>query len=69
MIGRAEIADAILETLPVEITVLDENDRIIGWNTRQAADLRAPGRSARPGRARVPLGEEPRHARDGCSAR
>ncbi len=27
-----EIMDAILETLPVEITILDENDRIIGWN-------------------------------------
>ena len=30
-----EIVEAILETLPVEITVLDENDRIIAWNTRR----------------------------------
>ena len=28
-----KIVDAILETLPIEITVLDENDRIIAWNT------------------------------------
>jgi len=37
MKGRlpSEIVDAILETLPVEITVLDENDRIIAWNTRR----------------------------------
>jgi hypothetical protein len=37
MIGKLprEIIDAILETLPVEITVLDENDRIIAWNTRR----------------------------------
>jgi DUF438 domain-containing protein len=30
-----EIADVILETLPFEITVLDENDRIVWWNTRR----------------------------------
>jgi PAS domain S-box-containing protein len=37
MIGTIppEIIDAILETVPLEITVLDENDRIIGWNTRR----------------------------------
>ena len=29
------IVDAILETLPIEITVLDENDRIIAWSTRR----------------------------------
>ncbi len=29
-----EIVDAILETLPFEMTVLDENDRIVWWNTR-----------------------------------
>jgi len=36
MIGKLsrEIVDAILETLPVEITVLDENDLIVAWNTR-----------------------------------
>ena len=35
MIGTlsGEIAEAILEALPVEITVLDERDRIIAWNT------------------------------------
>jgi DUF438 domain-containing protein len=37
MIGKlsGEIAEAILEALPVEITVLDENDRIIAWDTRR----------------------------------
>ena len=30
-----EIADAILETIPLEMTVLDENDRIVWWNTRK----------------------------------
>jgi PAS domain S-box-containing protein len=30
-----EIVDAILETLPLEMTVLDENDRIVWWNTRR----------------------------------
>jgi PAS domain S-box-containing protein len=30
-----EMLDAILETLPLELTVIDENDRIIWWNTRQ----------------------------------
>lgn len=37
MIGKlqAEIAEAIFEALPVEITVLDENDRIIAWDTRR----------------------------------
>jgi len=37
-----EIVDAILETLPVEITVLDENDRIIAWNTRRARIFSRP---------------------------
>ena len=37
MIGKLsrEIVDAILETIPVEITVLDGNDRIVAWNTRR----------------------------------
>jgi DUF438 domain-containing protein len=30
-----EIIDAILETLPLELTVLDENDRIVWWSTRR----------------------------------
>jgi len=28
------IAEAILETLPLEMTLIDENDRIVWWNTR-----------------------------------
>lgn len=34
-----EIMDAILETLPVEITILDENDRIIGWNDMKSGRI------------------------------
>jgi uncharacterized protein len=30
-----EIVDAILETIPLEMTVLDEKDRIVWWNTRR----------------------------------
>lgn len=30
-----EIVDALLETLPLEMTVLDENDRVVWWNTRK----------------------------------
>jgi hypothetical protein len=28
-----EIIDALLDTIPVELTILDEHDRIIGWNS------------------------------------
>lgn len=36
MIGKLprEIVDAILETVPLELTILDENDLIVAWNTR-----------------------------------
>lgn len=30
-----EILDAIVESLPLEMTVIDENDRIVWWNTRR----------------------------------
>jgi PAS domain S-box-containing protein len=44
MIGKLtrEIVDAILETLPIEITVLDENDRLVAWNTRRARIFSRP---------------------------
>lgn len=29
------LAEAILETLPLEMTVIDENDRVVWWNTRR----------------------------------
>jgi len=29
------IVDAVLETIPLEMTVLDENDLIVWWNTRR----------------------------------
>jgi DUF438 domain-containing protein len=30
-----EIVDAVLETIPLEMTVLDENDLIVWWNTQR----------------------------------
>lgn len=36
------IVDAILETLPLEMTVLDENDRIVWWNARQPRFFERP---------------------------
>jgi len=37
MIGRLseELKDSILETMPLEITVIDENDRIVAWNRNE----------------------------------
>ncbi len=37
MIGTLtpKMLDTILETIPVELTILDEKDRIIAWNTRR----------------------------------
>ena len=29
------IVDAILETIPLELTILDAEDRIVGWNARR----------------------------------
>ena len=37
MIGKLseELKDAILETMPLEITVIDENDKIVAWNKHE----------------------------------
>ena len=59
-----EIVDAILETMPLEMTVIDENDRIVWWNTRRPRFFERPDEGARPRRARVPFREEPRHGRE-----
>ncbi len=37
-----EIMDAILETIPVELTVLDRDDRIVGWNERRHRIFKRP---------------------------
>jgi hypothetical protein len=29
------LAEAVLETVPLEMTLIDENDRIVWWNTRR----------------------------------
>jgi len=37
-----EIADAILETISLEMTVIDENDRIVWWNSRRSRIFARP---------------------------
>jgi hypothetical protein len=37
-----EMVDAILETIPLEMTVIDENDRIVWWNTRKPRFFERP---------------------------
>jgi len=39
-----EISDAVLEAMPVELTILDANDRIIGWNKDGARIFDRPAR-------------------------
>jgi hypothetical protein len=37
-----EIADAILETISLEMTLIDENDRIVWWNSRRSRIFARP---------------------------
>jgi uncharacterized protein len=39
-----EILDAILETIPLELTVLDEDDRIVWWNEVRSRIFERPSR-------------------------
>jgi DUF438 domain-containing protein len=36
------VVKAVLETLPAEITVIDENDEVIGWNKHEARLFKRP---------------------------
>ena len=37
-----EIVKAVFETLPVEITVIDANDEVVGWNKHESRLFRRP---------------------------
>ncbi len=36
------VLEVFLETLPFEFTVIDENDRVLGWNNHEARILQRP---------------------------
>ena len=44
MIGKldGEILDAVLETLPVEFSVLDEDDKVLAWNRHKTRIFKRP---------------------------
>lgn len=44
MIGNLseEINDAILETMPLQISVLDKNDKVLGWNKHDTRIFKRP---------------------------
>jgi PAS domain S-box-containing protein len=44
MIGRlpANVLEALLETLPVEFSVVDENDQVLAWNKHETRIFKRP---------------------------
>jgi PAS domain S-box-containing protein len=44
MIGNLphEVLDALLETIPVEFSVLDTNDKVLGWNKHESRIFKRP---------------------------
>jgi len=44
MIGKMneEVLEAVLETLPVEFSVLDKDDKVLGWNKHQTRIFKRP---------------------------
>ncbi|MFW6119879.1 MAG: PAS domain-containing protein [Petrotogales bacterium] len=44
MIGKmnAEELDAVLETIPIEFSVLDKNDEVLGWNKHETRIFKRP---------------------------
>ena len=44
MIGKLskELAEAVLETLPIEFSVLDKNDKVAAWNRHETRIFRRP---------------------------
>ena len=44
MIGKLNenILDALLETLPIEFSIIDENDKVIAWNRHEARIFKRP---------------------------
>jgi PAS domain S-box-containing protein len=45
MIGKTsnEELDAILETMPIEFSVLDKNDKVLAWNKHETRIFKRPG--------------------------
>lgn len=37
-----KVVKAVIETLPAEITVIDENDEVVGWNKHEARLFKRP---------------------------
>lgn len=44
MIGKlsAELIDIIFESLPIELSVIDANDTVIGWNKHESRVFKRP---------------------------
>ena len=44
MIGSLsnELLDRIIETMPVEISILDKDDKVIGWNKHDSRVFKRP---------------------------
>ncbi len=44
MIGKLpdDVLNALLETIPIEFSVVDENDRVLGWNKNETRIFRRP---------------------------
>ena len=39
---KEDVIKAVIETMPVEITVIDENDEVIGWNKHEDRLFKRP---------------------------
>ena len=37
-----DVLNAVLETIPVQISVIDENDRVLGWNKHETRIFKRP---------------------------
>ncbi|MCD4739810.1 PAS domain-containing protein [archaeon] len=44
MIGNipSDVLDALLETIPIEFSVVDENDEVLGWNKHETRIFKRP---------------------------
>ncbi|OYD14741.1 hypothetical protein CH330_07745 [candidate division WOR-3 bacterium JGI_Cruoil_03_51_56] len=45
MIGKMpdDVIEAVLETIPLEFSVLDENDKVLAWNRHETRIFKRPG--------------------------
>ena len=44
MIGslKGEVLESVLETMPIEFSVLDENDKVVAWNKHESRVFKRP---------------------------